>query len=118
MLGCLAFSPAVYGQDPAPDTTAPALTFNLPAIGATVTSRKVTISGNATDEVGVTEVRYRVERSRRWRKAVLTDAGGTDTDFTIIARLPRRSHARVYIRAIDAAGNESDTIGRKLIIRR
>ena len=115
LLGLIALAPALYAQDTA-DTEAPEIDLETPPVGTTLTSRKVTISGMATDNVGVTEVRYRVERSRRWRKAVLTTAGEASTTFVFNARLRKRGHTRIYVRAFDAAKNESDTIGRRYII--
>ena len=117
LVGCLALSPTLHAQDPvAPDTIAPEVTLSTPETGATVTSRKVTVSGTVTDEVGVKEVLYRIEGSSRWRKAILTEADATSTDFVVLAKFRKRNRGRIYIRAIDAAGNESDTIGRKYII--
>ena len=98
------------------DTEAPELELTTPPTGTTLTSRKVVISGTVTDNVGVTEVRYRVEGSRKWRKAVLTNEGETSTTFVFRAKLQKKGHSRVYVRATDAAGNESDTAGRKYII--
>ena len=115
LLACSALAPALYGQD-TPDTTAPEVNLTTPAVGATVTSRKVTVSGTVTDDVGVKEVRYRIEGSSKWRKAVLTEVGGTETTFVVLAKFPKRGRARIYIRATDDAANESDTIGRKYII--
>ncbi|MGK0184559.1 MAG: hypothetical protein ACI9R3_000332 [Verrucomicrobiales bacterium] len=117
ILGCLALAPALYAQDTVDvDVDAPVVTLATPEIGTTLTSRKATVAGTVTDVVGVKEVRYRVEGSRKWRKAVLTVAGGTDTTFVILAKFKKRSHGRIYVRAVDDAGNESDTIGRRYII--
>jgi len=104
-----------WAQD-ATDTTAPEVELTTPPIGTTLDSRRVTVSGTATDDVGVTRVLYRIERSRKWRKAVLTNAGEGTTTFVFNARLPKRGHTRIYVRAEDEAGNESDTIGRKYSI--
>lgn len=115
LFGILALAPALHAQDTA-DVDAPVITLATPEIGTTLTSRKATVSGTVTDAVGVKEVRYRVEGSRKWRKAVLTEAGGTETTFVILAKFKKRSHGRIYVRAVDDAGNESDTIGRRYII--
>ena len=115
LLGFIALAPTLYAQDAA-DTEAPSVDLTTPPIGTTLNSRKVTISGTATDNVGVTEVRYRIERSRRWRKAVLTNSGDGQTTFVFNARLRKRGHTRVYVRAFDAAKNESDTIGRRYLV--
>ena len=112
LLGSLALASALHAQD----SEAPEVNFTTPSIGTTLTSRKVTISGTATDNTGVTEVRYRLERSRRWRKAILTNSGEGTTTFVFTARLRKRGHTRIYIRAFDAARNESDTTGRRYII--
>ncbi|MDA0810790.1 MAG: Ig-like domain-containing protein [Verrucomicrobia bacterium] len=114
--GCLALTSTLHAQAPVtPDIIAPEVTLSTPDTGATVT-RKVTVSGTVTDAVGVKEVLYRIEGSSRWRKAILTEADATSTDFVVLATFKKGQHGRIYIRAIDAAGNESDTIGRKYII--
>ena len=115
LLGIIALAPALFAQDDA-DTEAPTIDLTTPPIGTTLTSRKVTISGTADDDTGVTEVRYRLENSRRWRKAVLTNAGEAQTTFVFNARLRKKGHTRIYVRAFDAAKNESDTTGRRYII--
>jgi hypothetical protein len=121
LVGCLALTSTLHAQlpvDPPADTTAPEVTLSTPETGATVTSRKVTVSGTVTDEVGVKEVLYRIEGSSRWSKAIVTEADATSTDFVVLAKFKKSRRGRIYIRAIDAAGNESDTIGRKYIISR
>ena len=62
------------------DVTAPTITMAAPANGVALTEvddpdlfshSKVTVSGTASDATRVTRVEYRIERSRRWRKATL-----------------------------------------------
>ena len=99
----------------AQDTTAPEITMDAPANGVAVITDRVTVTGEVTDAVGVMRVEYRIEGRRRWRRATLTVPNGTTTSYVFSYKNKRKGRAkRVYVRAFDAARNESDTIGRKI----
>ncbi len=99
----------------AQDTSPPTITMSAPVNGVPVETDRVTVTGEASDDVGVKRVQYRVEGSRRWRNAILTDPDGTSTTYVFSYRNKRKGRARrVYVRCLDAAKNESDTIGRKV----
>ena len=62
-----------------------------------------------------TFVEYRIEGSRRWRKAILTNPGETTTTYVFTYKNKKRGRARrIYVRARDEEGNESDTVGRRI----
>ncbi len=125
---CLAIAPALYAQvepepEPEPeeteaDMTPPALTITSPEAGAKING-KFTVSGTATDNVGVVIVEYRVEGKKKWQRALMSTSGEVEADATdvvwILEASPRESkYTRVYVRARDRVGNESDTIGRRV----
>jgi len=99
----------------AQDTSPPTIDVQSPVNGVDSTTDRVTVSGIATDDVGVREVQYRLQGSRRWRKAILTERDGTSTTFVFSFRQPRKGKAtRFYTRALDRNKNESPTIGMKV----
>ena len=102
----------------AQDTTAPTLTFDTPENGVVVESDRVTINGMVSDDVGVVRVEFRLEGQRRWRRAIMTAPGEASSAFVTSYKnrnkKKRRRGIRVYLRAIDAAGNESDITGRRI----
>ena len=98
----------------AQDTTPPTITMTAPVNGVEVTSDRVTVTGDATDDTGVMVVEYRIEGKRRWRRATLTSPGGLTTAYVFSFKNRKKGRAvRTYVRTFDAAKNESDTIGRK-----
>ena len=114
MLGMLAFPGSeLLAQDDVPDEEAPEIRLDTPT-GGSLVSKRFTIVGTVTDNVGVTEVRYRIEGEKRWRTAILVQAGAVSTTFTFRAKLRSgRGKSRVYVRAWDAVRNESDIVSRK-----
>lgn len=99
----------------AQDTSPPTVTMSAPVNGVAVETDRVTVTGEASDDVGVARVQYRLEGSRRWRNAILTNPDGTTTTYVFSYRNSKKGRARrVYVRCHDEAKNESDTIGRKI----
>ena len=85
------------------DTTAPTVTVSSPGAGSSVTS-PVQLSGKATDNVGVTAVRYSIDGAA---PVNLTVTSGTSVDFSSsISTLQPGSHT-ISVVAVDAAGNTS-----------
>jgi hypothetical protein len=81
------------------DTQAPTLSISAPVNGATV-YQTVTVSGTASDNVGVTQVEVRVD-SGTWNIATGTTSWQWDLDTT---GLSDGAHT-INVRALDAAGN-------------
>ena len=107
----LAFAFSAQAQDTSP----PTITMDAPVNGVAVGTDRVTVTGDATDDTGVKRVEYRIEGSRRWRRATLTNPDGTTTTYVFSYKNKKKGRARrVYVRARDDAKNESDTIGRKI----
>jgi hypothetical protein len=104
-----AFAAAAQAQNA--DTSPPTITMDTPVNGVAVATDRITVEGEATDDVGVSRVEYRIEGRRRWRRAIVLSTGA----YTFSFKNTKKGRARrVYVRAIDAAKNESDTIGRKI----
>src|SRR5205809_6767610 len=60
--GILIFNANICYNDPvAPDTTPPTVSMTAPANGATVSSSAVTVSANASDNVGVVGVQFKLD---------------------------------------------------------
>jgi hypothetical protein len=85
------------GTPPPPDTTPPTVTITSPAPNATVSS-PITVTGTAEDNVGVRDVRVRVD-SGAYQTATLTG-----NNWTISIASPPGAH-RITVNARDAAGN-------------
>lgn len=108
-----AFVATIQAQDA--DTSPPTITMTAPVNGVEVTTDRVTVTGEATDDTGVDIVEYRIEGKRRWRRATLTNPDETSTSYVFSYKNTKKGRAkRVYVRCRDAAKNESDTIGRKI----
>ena len=108
-----AFVATIQAQDA--DTSPPTITMTAPVNGVEVTTDRVTVTGEATDDTGVDIVEYRSEGKRRWRRATLTNPDETSTSYVFSYKNTKKGRAkRVYVRCRDAAKNESDTIGRKI----
>ena len=82
-----------------PDTTAPTVSISSPSNGQTFTTSTITVSGTASDNVGVSKVEVRVG-SGSW---VL--ASGT-TSWSKLVTLSPGSNT-IYAKAIDTSGNPS-----------
>ena len=109
------FSFAAGAQAQEEDITPPTITMTAPVSGVAVTTDRVTVTGDATDDVGVSIVEYHIEGSRRWRRATLTNPDTTSTSYVFSYKNTKKGRAkRIYVRARDAAMNESDTTGRKI----
>ena len=103
-----AFAAAAQAQDTSP----PTISISSPVNGAIVEADRVTVTGDANDDVGIAEVQYRVEGRRKWRRATLTNPDEPSTQWVWSFKHKRRGKAvRFYVRARDEAGNESQTIG-------
>jgi hypothetical protein len=99
----------------AQDTTPPTVTMTAPVNGVAVFTDRVTVTGTATDDVGVKRVEYRIEGNRRWRRAILTNPDATTTSYVFSYKNKRKGRARrIFVRCRDDAKNESDTLGRKI----
>jgi len=106
----------------AQDTTAPAITFDAPTNGTESRGSRITVSGTATDSgtdrtgtAGIVRrVEFRIEGSRRWRRATLVTPNETATTYVFRISLNKRRARRIFIRAFDNSNNESDIIGRRL----
>ena len=95
----------------------PQITITTPAI---VRTRPAIISGTATDTsetteptaaAGVKEVLYQYEGDKRWRKALITSTDSAETTWMIQIELETARGKRIYFRAVDVAGKESDIRG-------
>jgi opacity protein-like surface antigen len=107
----LAFAAAAQAQD----VTPPTLDVTSPVSGVAVATDRVTVTGEAGDDVGVAVVEYRVEGKRRWRRATLTNPDETSTSWVFSFKHTKKGRAiRFYVRVRDAEKNESDTIGRRI----
>lgn len=101
----------------APDTTAPTTLVTSPPAAATV-SRPVTITGSATDDVGVVTVRVAIRNNAtlRWWNgsswgtftfvtATLGSPGAGSTTWTYVFEAPASGSYGFQARSLDAAGN-------------
>ena len=91
-----------YSPPPSADTTPPALTINEPVNGAIVTAASVAVQGQATDNIGVTRIAFRLNGAAEQTVAVGTGAS-VGLNFVISGLLSGLN--TVEIRAYDAAGN-------------
>ena len=83
----------------APDSTAPSLSISSPSNGASFSGSTITMSGTSSDNVGVSQVQYRVN-SGSW-----STASGT-TSWSASVTLSPGSNT-LEARAIDTSGNPS-----------
>jgi len=113
------------GGGPGPDTTTPDGTVTVPVKDQIFSSTPVTLSGNATDNVGVTEVRIGIQDrvSKQWfrstntwgafqaQQATLASPGGTSTGWTFSFTPPSGGSGQyaLQVTAADAAGNVDPT---------
>jgi hypothetical protein len=87
--------------EPEPDTTRPGLAITSPASGSTLPPGTVTVSGTASDNIGVRDVRVRVD-SNAYQTATTTNAWANWTINLSITALGSHS---ITANARDAAGN-------------
>ena len=114
-ISAVLFAFVLNAQAQEEDTSPPTVTMDAPVNGVPVETDRVTVTGEASDDTGVRRVQYRLEGSRRWRDAILTAPNETSTTYVFSYKNKKKGRARrVYVRCLDAAKNESDTIGRKV----
>jgi Domain of unknown function (DUF1929)/Bacterial Ig domain len=87
------------GTAPTPDTTQPNIAITSPAANSSVSS-PITVTGTASDNVGVRDVRVRLD-SNAYQTATTTNAWA---NWTISITSPTGSH-NIVANARDAAGN-------------
>lgn len=96
----------------------PELIINTPAIIRG--QRPAVISGTATDTAettaptapaGVREVLYQFEGEKRWRKALLTATDAASVTWAVTLNIEGARGRRIFFRAVDVAGKESDIRG-------
>lgn len=96
----------------------PELIINTPAIIRG--QRPAVISGTATDTAettaptapaGVREVLYQFEGEKRWRKALLTATDAASVTWAVTLDIEGARGRRIFFRAVDVAGKESDIRG-------
>ncbi len=106
-----------------PDTTAADGTITFPANNAQVLTGPLTITGNATDNVGVTTAEVSIKRistnqwwngtgwqtNFKWVPASVTNPGATSTGWTYGFTPPATGSYQVSVRAGDAAANYDAT---------
>ncbi len=112
-----------------PDTQAPSSVIDQPLADEVVPS-PVSITGTATDNVGVTQVIVEVRNrdTGQWLRddgtlgswmelqATLGTPGGTSTTWQYDTPTMPDGRYRVYVRAVDAAGNQQVKINRKFVV--
>ena len=87
---------AVAGSDQVP----PTVTVSVPGVNATV-SGSITVSGSASDDVGIMKVKFRVDRRGDYRTASGTTQWSGPVDTTTFSNGP---HV-LSVRAVDTSGN-------------
>lgn len=105
-----------------PDTTAPDGTLAVPTNNGTYPLGPITMSGNATDNTGVTSVRIAIRNNSTlqwWNgtafgswtyvQATLDNPGGTSTGWTYEFNPPATGSYGVQVTAVDGAGNTDPT---------
>jgi len=98
---------SVTVSNPAPDTIPPTVSITAPADGTTVSGSSVTVSANASDNVGVAGVQFKLDSA--------TNLGAEDTSFPYSvtwnsASATNGSHTLTAV-ARDAAGNTTISAG-------
>lgn len=102
----------------------PVITITTPSIN---TNSDLIIIGTATDTgtstgsgttatttaAGVKAVYYQIDGSSKWRKATLTAKGTASTSWLVEFRNKSSVGKRIFFRAVDVEGNESDIVGRR-----
>jgi DNA-binding beta-propeller fold protein YncE len=115
---------ALSGGGPGPDEIAPDGTVSVPTKDQTFTTVPITLSGNATDNVGVTAVRVAIQDrvSKQWfrnggwgtfqaQQATLGTPGGTSTSWSYQWTPPAGGSGQYSLQVVaaDAAGNVDPT---------
>lgn len=120
----LATALTASAQTTTPTTSNPVVTITTPAIN---THSDLIITGTATDTgtstgtgggatttaAGVKAVYYQIDGSSKWRKATLTAKGTASTTWLVQFRNKSSVGKRIFFRAVDVEGNESDIVGRR-----
>lgn len=87
-----------------PDTTAPSVTITQPTGGANLNTANVTVTGTATDNVGVTSVEIFLDNLSQGN-AVLTPANGTSVSWSMTLTLLAQGAHNIIATAKDNANN-------------
>ncbi|HEX9625691.1 MAG TPA: Ig-like domain-containing protein [Acidiferrobacterales bacterium] len=96
--------PSSPPPSPTPDTTAPSVSIGNPGGATTVTASPITVSGSATDDIGVTQVSWSTSTGGSGNAS----RSGSGTGITWSASVPLQSGANtITVTARDAAGNAS-----------
>ena len=95
------------------DVTAPKISISSPASGAKLTAPEVTVTGTASDAVGVTNVQYQLENASGTNGGYQVATGTTRWTATVTNLVPGPNTVRV--RAIDSSGNISVTVSRMFV---
>ncbi len=125
----LALSEVQILEGAPPDTQAPSSVIDQPVADSIIPS-PVSISGTATDNVGVTQVIVEVRNrdTGQWLRsdgtlgswmelsATLGTPGGASTTWQYDTPVMPDGRYRVYVRAVDAAGNQQVKINRKFVV--
>ncbi len=100
--------------------TGPQITITTPAINI---ERNLIIIGTATDNTagtgtgttvaGIREVYYQMEGSSKWKRARLTAKGDATTSWILDFKNKSAVGKRIYFRAVNRSGAESDIAGRR-----
>ncbi len=94
------------------DLKLPTITFTSPASGIKVTNATVTISGKASDNIGVARVEYQVTPIVGTPDYIAAD--GTNTWSATITNLTLGAND-IRVRSVDVTGNQSVTLLRSVI---
>ncbi|MEJ2666589.1 MAG: Ig-like domain-containing protein [Deinococcales bacterium] len=92
----------VAASSPPPDTQSPTVSITSPTNGASVSTSSITVSGTASDNVGVTSVSYGLNGGS------LHGCNGT-TSFTCNVSSLNSGSNTITVHAYDAAGNDGTT---------
>ncbi len=115
---------SLHAQTTTPTTGTPVITVTTPAIN---TEANLVITGTATDTgtstgtgttattttAGVKEVLYQIEGSSKWKKATLAGKGTASATWFVNFKNKSAVGKRIYFRAVDVEGKESDVLGRR-----
>jgi peptidoglycan/xylan/chitin deacetylase (PgdA/CDA1 family) len=91
----------------AADQTPPAVSLTAPAAGATVSGSAIYITANATDNVGVSSVKFLLDGSVLGSKTAPTTTGGSTYQWKWDASSASPGQHTLTAIASDAAGNQS-----------
>ncbi len=108
-----------YGGVSTPDTIPPTITITCPPDNQTYSSNTISVSGTASDNVGVSRVQVKVGTGGTWQNATLTSPNAASTGWSInMSTIPgfvlSAGLNTIYARATDTApapGNSSPEHG-------